>query len=158
MPKGVYDHKRKPWPARFWRHVFKTGPVPQHWPELGACWEWTGPADKHGYGRIWFNGKLEVTSRIAWLLAIGSLPTYDVLHKCDNPACVRFSHLYEGEAFANAADMVARDRQGGKLSNAQANTIREVYAMGQLNQYQLALKYNVTQAAIWYTIRRRKSK
>jgi hypothetical protein len=154
MPKGVYDHKPKPWPARFWKRVRKDVTQVFHHPTLGPCWEWTGAADSFGYGRIWYNGKLELATHIAWLLETGHFPINDALHACDNPSCVRFSHLFDGSAKANSEDMVRKGRQGGSISNVQARAIKDAYASG-TNQHQLAAQYGLTQAGIWYTIHRR---
>lgn len=32
----------RPVTLRFWEKVNKDGPIPEHQPELGPCWEWTG--------------------------------------------------------------------------------------------------------------------
>jgi len=37
---------------RFWSKVDKNGPIPQHKPELGPCWVWTGAKMERGYGCI----------------------------------------------------------------------------------------------------------
>jgi len=79
---------------RFWSKVNKHGPIPQHKPELGPCWLWTGAMDGKDYGHIWANGKLQPSHRIAWEMAHGPIP--DGLqpdHLCRNHACVNVAHL-----------------------------------------------------------------
>lgn len=40
-------------PLSFWPKVDLNGPIPEHRPELGPCWVWTGhKLKKSGYGRI----------------------------------------------------------------------------------------------------------
>ena len=43
----------KPIAERFYSHVDKDGPVPEHCPELGPCWEWTGSLNQFGYARFY---------------------------------------------------------------------------------------------------------
>src|SRR5262245_5929776 len=77
------------------------------------CHEWTGNFFKTGYGRFWLNGKGEKAHRVAWLLANGSWPEPCGLHRCDNPACVRVDHLFEGTQLENIVDMHAKGRASG---------------------------------------------
>ena len=39
----------------------------------GACWLWTGWADKHGYGRLSYQGRMISAHRLAWTLARGPI-------------------------------------------------------------------------------------
>jgi HNH endonuclease len=93
---------------RFWGKVDKR---PGQGPK-GHCWIWTGCIAKiTGYGLIDVNGKLKGAHRIAFLLQFGTIdPTLNVLHKCDNPACVRGSHLWQGNDSDNMKDCVAKGR------------------------------------------------
>ncbi len=90
---------------RFWSKVDKTG----------NCWLWTAAKNKSGYGNFrsntFFKGEL-LAHRVSFRLAWGRAPKGGVLHKCDTPACVNPSHLYEGSQRDNAADMMARGRHG----------------------------------------------
>ncbi len=106
-------------PDRFWPNVDKNGTIARV--ELGPCWTWTGPSSKHGYGRINANRRWTWAHRVSWELATGAAPgALDVCHRCDNPPCVRPSHLFLGTARDNAADMVAkgRNKHGEKAPNA----------------------------------------
>lgn len=84
-----------------------------HFHPWGGCWEWTGGADIHGYGRIWSGGKTHLTHRVAFYLQHGYLPEV-VAHACDNPKCVNPAHLWGGSQADNLRDMFAkgRDRNG----------------------------------------------
>jgi hypothetical protein len=88
----------------FWERVDKdTSPT--------GCWLWTG-GKNHGYGRISFNGKNFLAPRIAWEFTNGPIPDgLDVLHRCDNPPCVRPDHLFLGTLKDNYDDMVQKGRK-----------------------------------------------
>lgn len=82
----------------------------------GDCWLWQGRRDADGYGRfgIWGRGDLR-TNRYVWEITHGPIPDdLWVLHKCDNPACVRPDHLFLGTVLDNNADMLAKGRQVGQ--------------------------------------------
>jgi hypothetical protein len=51
--------------------------------------------------------------QVAWELARGPRNGLWVLHKCDNPPCVRPDHLYLGSNADNARDMSRRGRSRG---------------------------------------------
>ncbi len=95
------------------RFAAKIDRSPGHGP-WGDCHVWTGKPDSHGYGRIWLggrSGKHHKAHRVAWILEHGEPPpeTPCVLHRCDNPPCVREDHLFLGTQTDNIAD---RDRKG----------------------------------------------
>lgn len=37
---------------RWWARVNKNGPIPEHRPDLGPCWLWTGQVGWQGYGKF----------------------------------------------------------------------------------------------------------
>ena len=150
------------------------------WPKVSidpdGCWLWTAAHRKTGYGQLRFHGKLLTASRVAWELANGPIPVgLDVLHRCDNPPCVRFDHLFLGDARANALDMVAKgrgvwsvppqptteqrargERHGmHKLTEENVRAIRSRYAAGDESQYALAAAFGVTRPMIGYIVRRK---
>lgn len=102
----------RPIANRFWEKVNRHGPIPKHRPELGPCWMWLGARHPKGYGdfRRAAGRPTERAHRIAWELTFGSRPSMMVLHQCDNPPCVRTSHLFLGTAFDNTTDMMAKGR------------------------------------------------
>ena len=94
-----------PLTERFWQHVHISP---------SGCWPWRG-ATSGGYGRIRVGSltddtrHLEITSRVAWELVHGSIPEgLYVLHRCDNPPCVRPAHLFLGTIEDNNRDRVAK--------------------------------------------------
>jgi hypothetical protein len=89
---------------RFWSKVKKTK----------TCWVWTGAKDKDGYGSICVDWNKTRAHRVSWKLHHpDSILTPDifVLHKCDNPPCVRPDHLFLGDQIRNIKDKVSKNRQ-----------------------------------------------
>lgn len=103
--------------VRFFSKVNKLGDIPDrtkpYYKGLGRCWEWTGCIVRE-YGQFWSGEAYVGAHRYSWgmrnrsLIPEGSL----VLHKCDNPKCVRPSHLFLGNHKANVEDRVAKGRSG----------------------------------------------
>lgn len=97
-----------------------------------SCWEWNGPGGfVRGYGRC---GHATRAHRLAYTLLVGPIPPGTcVLHRCDNPSCVRPSHLFLGTQTDNVRDMDAKGRRRpasgelngrAKLTWGQVRTIR----------------------------------
>lgn len=114
MARGVYP--RRSLAERFWEKVNKAGPT---MPNMESpCWVWIGSTFGIGYGHIRIGGERKSlpTHRVAWFMHYGVWPNPFALHRCDNPACVRWEHLFEGDHIANQKDKVAKGRQAkGKL-------------------------------------------
>ena len=88
------------------------------------CWEWIGGRNKKGYGIIGDRSTPSLAHRAVWELEHGKVPRgLFVLHRCDNPGCVRSDHLFLGTAKDNTDDMVAKGRQHTKLDDAIVKTI-----------------------------------
>lgn len=80
-----------------------------------GCWEWAGSKDAYGYGRFKINLVNHKAHRVAYELFVGAIEgDLCVLHRCDNPGCVRSDHLFLGTRADNASDRVekGRGRQG----------------------------------------------
>ncbi|MBY0548693.1 MAG: hypothetical protein K2W95_15590 [Candidatus Obscuribacterales bacterium] len=87
--------------------------------EPGGCWIWTGQRKKKGgYGRKNFGAAnikcLYSAHKLSFLIANG-IQNWDELppvirHTCDNPPCVRPSHLLGGTYKDNVHDMFERGR------------------------------------------------
>jgi HNH endonuclease len=146
----------------------------------GECWVWMRARAGSGYGRVRWNGRDERAHRVAWLLANGPVPEgLCVLHRCDNPPCVRPDHLFLGTKADNAQDCARKGRNSSvvhpeahragikrwltehperhasgerngaaKLTAQQAAEIRSL--RGQVSQRELARRFGVSKAAIYY--------
>ena len=88
---------------KFWLRVDKRGPTQDHLDT--RCWSWTGTSNADGYGRFYYRGKDWLAHRLSFLLATGIEPKA-VLHKCNNSACVRPSHLQAGDSKENLLDLL----------------------------------------------------
>jgi hypothetical protein len=96
---------------RFQRFIDLNGPTPTHRQQLGNCHVFTGNARVGaGYGAFRAFGSSQLAHRVAFYLAEGRYPEPQALHHCDNPLCVRRSHLFEGTQADNLADMAAKGR------------------------------------------------
>lgn len=101
------------------------------------CWEWISSKDMCGYGTFRWNGVQDKAHRWAWRIYKTEIPKgLCVLHKCDNPSCVRPSHLFLGTRKDNFNDMRMKGRQvnlrgedhgSSKLRNFDVYRIRKLY-------------------------------
>jgi hypothetical protein len=93
-------------------------PEQRFWPRVRkstGCWEWTGGRYKSGgYGQFKASVGQVRAHRFSWELHNGPIPDgMWVLHRCDNPPCVRPEHLYLGTVRENVRDMIERGRGAG---------------------------------------------
>lgn len=102
---------KRPAEERFWEKVNCAGPIPAHVPHLGPCWVWTGSLNgQYGLFRI---GDNRSAHRVSYAMRHGKVPDgMWVLHRCDNPRCVRPEHLFAGTPTDNVRDMFAKGRAG----------------------------------------------
>ncbi len=103
----------------------------------GECWVWIGAVWKRGgYGWTTERNKPVKTHRLIYKLCCGELPAdKHVLHRCDNPPCVRPDHLFLGTQADNNRDMREKGRQApavsgedhpmAKLTNAEVEELRK---------------------------------
>jgi hypothetical protein len=139
----------------FWSKVEITDDITQ-------CWAWRGAKNTKGYGHVRISKRHLLSHRVAFEFAVCEIPpALIVCHLCDNPPCCNPRHLVLGTRCANVADMIIKNRQGfkknraigtrnfnAKLNDDSVKEIRSAYARGEMNQYELADKYGVTQTAI----------
>ena len=93
--------RSRPAHERFWPNVRKCD-------DADACWEWLGRRDQKGYGRF---GRGHLAHRFAFAFVNGPIPEgLEVCHRCDNPVCVRPSHLFLGTHTDNVRDSIAKGR------------------------------------------------
>lgn len=130
------------------------------------CWEWTGWRLPGGYGTLGSPGRgTQLVHRLVWEAMYGTVPAnLFVCHHCDNPACVRPSHLFLGTALDNNRDMFAKGRGGmqrhperaprgehnaaAKLTTAQVREIRARYTAGGMTHKMLAHEYGVSASLV----------
>jgi hypothetical protein len=135
----IRGHSLQPYvPAveRFWKRVNKNGPIPEHCPELGPCYLWTGRLSvSGGYGAFKAGGKDVPAHRFAWELENGPMPAHlKACHHCDNRPCVRESHIYAGTDKDNSQDMMRRGRwvrvsRAGERNGRAKLTLQKVEAI-----------------------------
>lgn len=83
----------------FWVNVRKTK----------TCWFWTGTTSPQGYGYIfeWHHGPVRLSaSRYSFMLHYPHLDARGLMvcHHCDEPSCVKPTHLFLGTAQENRDD------------------------------------------------------
>jgi hypothetical protein len=85
MPRG--DHWPN-WRERMAANILETAT---------GCHEWQASRNSRGYGVIWFDGKLHLAHRAAWLAFHGGWPSPGLVvdHVCENKGCVNATHLRE---------------------------------------------------------------
>ena len=125
IKRGPY--KKKSIKDRFWSYVKKSK----------DCWWWTGTKDKAGYGGLGVGAGMVRAHRLSWCLHNGSIPDgIHVLHKCDNPPCVRPDHLFLGTQADNIKDMLKKGRWKPKLGENHPSSklkVKDVYKIRQLH-------------------------
>ncbi len=81
---------------RLWSKIDKNGPIPEHRPDLGACWVWTA-ATTNGYGYLQIGGRQGrrvQAYKLAYEWLVGPVPAgLQLDHLCRNRRCVNPSHL-----------------------------------------------------------------
>lgn len=155
-------HRSETWPPitpsalhRFWSRI-----------ERGDdCWEWTGTREHYGHGCLKVGNYAWKAHRLSWTLHHGPVPDGAfVLHRCDNPPCVRPDHLFLGTQADNVRDMIEKGRAkhtprpGGansydKLSVSDVLEIRRRYAEGNIRQRDLGNDFGVSQTEISRIVR-----
>ena len=106
--RGPRPHLRRPMADRFWPKVNKISGV---WWNGTECWVWVASFGSTGYGQIHDGTRLIGAHVASYRIAFGAIPDgLWVLHRCDNPACVRPDHLFLGTRIDNVHDMHAKGR------------------------------------------------
>jgi hypothetical protein len=132
-----------------------------------ACWSWTAALNNKGYGFIWSraHGGPILAHQASYTMTYGAVPVgCEIIHTCDNPACVNPQHLKEATHAENMADMMRKGRQArgpehrrktlagmrlgerhpkAKLTDAQVQDIKEKRAAG-VAAVKLAREYGVS--------------
>ena len=103
-----------------------------HCRKTRKCWNWRRSLTSAGYGNLWTGRKYEYAHRYSWELANGRKlrRNEQVRHSCDNPRCIRPSHLQLGSNYDNMQDKAARGRAAIKLNRRLVRAIRAAHAGG----------------------------
>ncbi len=135
-------------------------PVPRFWngvTKTDGCWLWKTPSSTlRGYGCLSVYGKVTYAHRFSYELNVGKIPPgIQILHLCDNCACVRPDHLALGTQKDNIQDMLRKGRgctgdkqYSAKLTWKDVEQIRARYALGDDSQNSLARAFGVPQPHI----------
>ena len=99
---------------------------------INECWNWVASKNKKGYGKFSITRRNWIGAhRFSYEYYLGPIDNnLCVLHKCDNPSCVRPDHLFLGTRKDNSDDKVSKNRQfrpKGILSPLHKLTEKEVY-------------------------------
>ena len=108
--------------TRFWAKVRRSS----------GCWEWTASCAAKGYGQLVLklsdgSQKRWLAHRLSWVLHFGEIPLGPgyhgtcVLHRCDNPKCVKPAHLFLGTNADNVHDMMVKGRMSLKRATGEAH-------------------------------------
>lgn len=136
---------------RFWSKVNKTD----------TCWEWTASCRSFGYGAFKLDKKVVDAHRLSYIIAHGDIPQGEgyhgncVLHKCDNPKCVRPDHLFLGTHQENEDDKIAKNRHLRKLTQSQVEEIILLRDQGSTLK-DLAAQFGVTMGMISHIATRKR--
>ncbi len=124
----------------------------------GKCWVWSASKAGKGYGQIKIpkTRKQVYAHRLSYMIHKGEITEgLDVCHTCDNPSCVRPSHLFLGTREDNLQDMKSKDRHlkgsrnnQSKLTDEKVRQIHKMNLSG-LSQMKIAKSFNVSQGTIW---------
>lgn len=142
--------RTKPIEQRFWPKVARTD----------GCWLWTGATNAAGYGLLGRGRRGEGNARashVSYELAFGPIPDgLWVLHRCDNPRCVRPDHLFLGTHTDNMADAKAKGRmkppplhEGERchLSKLTESDVRAMRELNDLSERELGRRFGVSRNA-----------
>ena len=144
----------KPVEQRFWAKVRKSF-------LKDGCWPWQAHCNDDGYGKIKIDGKVISAHRLSWEIHFGPIPEgMKVLHKCDNPPCVRPDHLFLGTDLDNHKDCVTKGRDfhiygsqhwAAKLTEAIVKECRRLSKTQTARS--LAKKYNISESIMGQVIK-----
>lgn len=130
-----------------WKRDAKTG-----------CWLWQASFAGKGYGQIRVPGTRRnvYAHRLSYELYKGPIPPgAQLLHSCDNPACVNPAHLSVGSSGDNHQDMKAKGRhlfgernKQSRLTEKQVVALKAMLANSDLSQREIAQAFGVSQVQV----------
>ena len=123
------------------------------------CWEWNGATHSKGYGQIKRpKTRTQIPAhRLSYLIYRGEIPDgMLVCHSCDNPKCVKPSHLFLGTYQDNSQDMAKKNRHlfgernnKSKLTREKVLAIHRLYHEEGVSQGKIAKSFGIGQATVW---------
>ncbi len=129
--------------------------------DTDECVEWPRGRTFYGYGAVcftdWFGFKrVERVHRLSYQLRVGEIGDKNVLHTCDNRACMNHRHLYLGTQKENVQDMVLRRRCNSsmRLTRDQVDAIRRDAELGRGSQSVIAARHGVAQSYVSRLLRK----
>jgi hypothetical protein len=136
----------------FWARVNRTG----------DCWIWQGSKDRDGYGFFhWENKQVRTHRFVAQEVLKLDISYLEVCHTCDNPGCVRPSHLFVGTTKDNKKDSVRKGRHAkgethacAVLSERQVRYVRRMVENG-VSRVLIAKELHVSKTCIDFIAQRR---
>ncbi len=136
--------------------------------KTSRCWNWTASVLHSGYGRFQTDCITRLAHRVSWVIHRGPLTgEQQVLHRCDNRACVNPAHLFLGTHQDNMDDMKGNGRRRHlcgedlpqtKLTDSDVRAIRRLWSSGKHTQRALAGRFGCAEShlhRIVYCKRRR---
>lgn len=136
------------------REFIEANSIPE--PNTG-CWFWMKAIGKPGYGVAWFQGFCYGAHRLSFAAFKEPIPPgANVLHACDNRACVNPRHLHVGSRTDNmremrergrAGDLYGEEQSGAKLTAEQVAHIRARLTAGE-KQADLVREYGMASSTI----------
>lgn len=114
-----------------------------------------------GYTKSWYNRFQEYNHRLSFLYHNGDIPKgMQVLHTCDNPACINPAHLFLGTITDNMRDKVNKGRQlkGAAHGNSvlTEEKVKRIKQNPQISGTALAKEFGVNANTI-YAVRKGRS-
>jgi len=120
-------------------------------PKSYGCWEWAAATSDFGYGQFWYDGYMQVAHRVAYEFVNGDPGDLCVCHHCDNPPCVRPSHLFLGTREDNNRDAKQKGRKPKgtehhfcEITEQQAREIKQKMVNDGVSGYKIADEYEIS--------------